>query len=312
MVDVSVCLITYKHEKYIAQALDSILMQKVDFTWEIIIADDCSPDITQDIILKYYEKYPDLIKLFFQKENVGPGKNFVNLLSSANGKYIAYLEGDDYWTDPLKLQTQFDFMESNPDFSLCYHKINWFYMYKPADLTNMPLESNINDQEEYNVYDIIKFGWFIRTCSMFFKNINLPKDFEKLFIGDYPLHILLADTGKVGFINKCMGTYRIHSEGLSETILLVKDMKQRYENYKGEIFLLNYLNKETCYKYDSYFKVKVFEVIYSFNHFLLCNNKLRFITNLFSTFRYFNLFFLIKHLSIKILNKLKLLLKQIK
>ena len=117
----SVRLITYNHEKYIRQAIDSILAQKVNFTWDIVIADDFSTDSTRSILIEYEKKYPNLIKLILQKENVGPARNFVDLISFKTSSYIAYIEGDDYWTDSLKLQKQVDFLEKNIDYSICFH-----------------------------------------------------------------------------------------------------------------------------------------------------------------------------------------------
>lgn len=299
---VSVCIITYNHENYIRKALDSVFVQKVNFQWEVIIADDCSTDNTRQIILEYKNKYPGLVKLIFQETNTRAVKNFMDLMAAPKGKYIAYLEGDDYWTDDLKLQKQFDFMESHSDFSLCYHKTSWKFMYPSAEWEKFPAESNMNDSAEYTIYDILKRGWFIRSSSMFFKSIKLPGNFEKLYIGDYPLHILLADIGKVGFINQCMSSYRIHNQGMSETILLVEDITQRRKNNWGEIYLNKYLNKQTNYKYDSYFKKKIFDEIYSFNHFLFFKNKWGFIKNICYTLFNFNPFFLIRQLVYKITN----------
>ena len=127
---VSICLITYKHEKYIGQAIDGILMQEVNFPYEIIIADDFSTDQTRKIILDYKNRFPEIIKTIFQIENVGAGRNFVDLINAAEGKYIAYLEGDDFWIDSQKLQVQYDFLEANKDeetyrtctcYHVCYH-----------------------------------------------------------------------------------------------------------------------------------------------------------------------------------------------
>lgn len=117
----TVCLITYNHEKYIAQAIESILMQKTTFDWELVIADDCSKDATRDIILKYKEQNPNKIKLIFQEKNVGPAQNFIDLITSPRSKYIAYLEGDDYWTDEFKLQKQVDVIIKNKDCVIVYH-----------------------------------------------------------------------------------------------------------------------------------------------------------------------------------------------
>ncbi len=116
----SVCLITYNHEKYIEQAIESILKQEVNFSWNLIIADDCSNDRTRAIIADYKSRYPDLIKLILQERNVGAAQNWIDLISSPSSKYIAYLEGDDYWIDNRKLQKQVDFLEKNHNFSLCF------------------------------------------------------------------------------------------------------------------------------------------------------------------------------------------------
>jgi len=107
----SVCLITYNHVKYIEQAIEGVLMQQVDFSFELVIADDFSTDGTRELLLAYKKKYPELIKLILQKKNVGPAKNWMNLITFPQCKYIAYFEGDDYWTDPYKLQKQVDYLE---------------------------------------------------------------------------------------------------------------------------------------------------------------------------------------------------------
>lgn len=276
-------------------------MQKVNFSWEVIIADDCSSDNTRQIIFEYKNKYPDLIKLLFQDKNVGGGKNFVDLLNSANGKYIAYLEGDDYWTDKNKLQKQFDFMQANPSYSMCYHKIKWEFMYESVQWSKLE-EPNCNDPKESTIYDLLEKGWFIRSCSMFFINFKLPEGFEKLYIGDYPLHVLLADLGNIGFIDEFMGTYRIHQQGLSETMLISDDLNKKIRNHKQEIFLCNYLNSKTNFKYQKEFKKKIFDEIYSFNKFLLSKNLIFFLKNIWHTFFSFNTGFLLKQ-SLKKISK---------
>ena len=120
----SVCLITYNHKDYIVQAIEGVLMQKVNFSFELIIADDFSTDGTREIILDDEKKYPLLISLILQKKNVGPLKNWLELIKTPKAKYIAYFEGDDYWTDFNKLHKQVDFLDTNRDFVLCYHNTN--------------------------------------------------------------------------------------------------------------------------------------------------------------------------------------------
>jgi glycosyltransferase involved in cell wall biosynthesis len=120
---VSILMLAYNHEKYIAQALDSILMQKVDFTYEIVVGEDCSEDNTRVILLGYKEKYPEIIKLIMNEKNLGMHKNVNSVLRQCRGKYCAICEGDDYWTNPYKLQKQIKFMESHPKYVGSVHKV---------------------------------------------------------------------------------------------------------------------------------------------------------------------------------------------
>lgn len=118
---VSVIMPTYNHERYIRQALDSVLMQVIPFSMEILIGDDCSTDGTLSIVNEYKTKYPDIIRVFAHPENIGATRNAYELLTHAQGKYLATLEGDDFWTDPYKLQKQIDFLESSPQYIGCTH-----------------------------------------------------------------------------------------------------------------------------------------------------------------------------------------------
>lgn len=120
--DVSVIMLTYCHERYIRKALDSVLVQKTQLRYEILIGDDASQDGTQTIIKEYAERYPDVIKPIFHTESLGATRNANSLIQKAKGKYIAELEGDDYWSDPLKMQKQWEFLESNPQYIGCCSK----------------------------------------------------------------------------------------------------------------------------------------------------------------------------------------------
>ena len=121
----SVIMITYKHEGFIAEAIDGVLMQECDFEVELIIADDCSPDKTSLIVSKYIETHPkgQWIKYTRHEHNKGMMPNFIFALEEAKGKYIAMCEGDDYWTDPYKLQKQVDFLEQNEEYNIVFHKV---------------------------------------------------------------------------------------------------------------------------------------------------------------------------------------------
>jgi len=208
----SVCLITYNHEKYIRQAIDGILMQKVNFPWELIIADDCSTDGTTDIVKEYKKQYPNFIHLILQEKNVGPAKNWIDLITTPKSKYIAYFEGDDYWTDPLKLQKQVDFLEGNPDFAICYHNVEERF---EDDETQSFLYVPIGQPLISDIYDLAIRN-FIPTCAVLFRNNlrnGLPSWIAATKIGDWPLHIYNAGYGKIKYLPKVMGVHRNHTGG---------------------------------------------------------------------------------------------------
>ncbi|OQX73022.1 MAG: hypothetical protein B6D61_13025 [Bacteroidetes bacterium 4484_249] len=117
---VSVCMITYNHEPFIARTIESVLSQKTDFPFEVVIGEDFSTDGTRKICKKYQERYPQIIKLLNSDKNLGVNQNLIRTLKSCKGKYIATLEGDDYWTDPLKLQKQVDLLETHSKYNLCF------------------------------------------------------------------------------------------------------------------------------------------------------------------------------------------------
>ncbi|NCD09785.1 MAG: glycosyltransferase family 2 protein, partial [Negativicutes bacterium] len=151
----SVWVVVYNHEAFVRQALDSILMQKVTFDYEIVIGEDRSTDRTRDIVIEYQHLHPDKIRLRLARENLysqglKPG---IGVLAVSRGKYIAMLEGDDYWTDPLKLQKQVDFLEAHPDYSLCGHNTKIIYendggrveYFRPARSSQTKTELNMDD-----------------------------------------------------------------------------------------------------------------------------------------------------------------------
>ena len=217
---VSVAITTYNHEDYIAQALDSVLMQKNHFDYEIIVGEDDSDDKTRSIVKEYKRRYPDKIKLFLNdRKNVifingrPTGRwNFSNNLKNAKGRYIALLEGDDYWTDPLKLQQQVDFLDNNPDFSICFHNMRVIY----EDCRRGSVVTNVNQKEITTIKDLAQKN-YIYTASCMLRNgilEDLPEWWYKVLVGDWPLYLLYAQLGKIKRINQVMGVYRIHKGGI--------------------------------------------------------------------------------------------------
>lgn len=121
-ITVSVIVLTYNHEAYLSQALDSILMQNTDFRYEILVGNDASTDRTGEILQSYADRYPDIILPFHRPQNLGAPRNAYELLLKTRGKYLAFCEGDDFWTDPGKLARQVEFLEKNPSYIGCSHR----------------------------------------------------------------------------------------------------------------------------------------------------------------------------------------------
>ena len=205
---VSVCMITYNHEKYISQAIEGVLMQKTKFPVELVIGEDCSTDNTRKICLEYKEKYPDKIKLLLPENNLGIIQNFTTSLQACTGKYIALCEGDDYWTDPEKLQKQVDFLEENEDFSICFHAVKI-----KNEQENIIVDDYITRDvpDVTDIYELIK-GNYIHTPSVVFRNneeiIKAYIALDILLMGDYALHILNARYGKIKKLPEAMAVYR--------------------------------------------------------------------------------------------------------
>lgn len=213
----SVCLITYNQKRYIRQAIEGVLMQKTNFRYKLIIGDDCSGDGTKDILISYQKKHPELISLILhEQKNKGiPGKlNFISTLNAATGKYIALLDGDDYWTSTHKLQKQVDFLEANPDYAICCHRI---YVKKSNQKPKVYRDEFMPSEEtDYDIGMMAKYGNLIATPSVVYRNklfSSLPSWFDQSPIGDYVLHMINARYGKIRYFPEAMAVYRDHSRG---------------------------------------------------------------------------------------------------
>jgi glycosyltransferase involved in cell wall biosynthesis len=218
------------------EAIESVLDQQLDCTWEFIIADDCSTDKTGEIVEDYAKANPNLIRKLDNSTNLGAAKNFLRLLDAAKGKYIAYLEGDDYWIDSHKLQKQMNYMEEHDNHSMCYHPVKWIV---DGELTEKM--SNTEDGATLEIDDVLRNGWQIRSSSMFWRRFSLPQGFESLYVGDYPLHILLADRGTIGFIREAMSIYRINPEGWVEKNYKKEDFRSKLKLLNDELFSLRFI-----------------------------------------------------------------------
>ncbi len=214
----TVCLLSYNQAKYINQAIDSILMQKVSFEWKLIIADDCSTDGTVEILQKYKKQHPELITLMLQKKNVGPEANWLGLMNEAKSEYVLYAEGDDYFSDPQKLQRQVDFLKVHKDFSLCFHPVTVTYEDGSRKDELFPTPEQRFHKDVLNLRDLLGSN-FIQTNSVMYRWRFIKESIKDrwprgISPGDWFLHILHAEKGKIGFIDEPMAVYRRHAGGL--------------------------------------------------------------------------------------------------
>jgi glycosyltransferase involved in cell wall biosynthesis len=212
---VSVCMITYNHELYIRDALDGVVMQKTNFKIELIIGEDCSNDETRKICEDYAAKYPKLIQLLPSDRNLGMSQNGIRTLQSCKGKYIALLDGDDYWTDTLKLQKQVDFLEANEEYGICFHNTTQLNTFDNSKNSIIP---NTVDDMDYSIEDYI-LNNKTATCSIVFKSEclgTIPKWFNNLPFGDLGIVLLVMNnSNKIGrVLSDVMGVYRIHEGGI--------------------------------------------------------------------------------------------------
>ena len=221
---VSINCLAFNHEKFIRQCLGGFLMQKTNFNFEILIHDDASTDNTASIIREYEEKYPDVIFPIYQEENQyskGKSNSVTFNFPRARGKYIAMCEGDDYWTDPLKLQKQVDFMEANPAFSCCGHLTSTHY--ETTDNQGQSFMQLPNKSGVLTKRDFIDVGCF-HTSSLFARARylrNVPKDILKIF-RDNPMKIWLLEHGDIKILPDVMSIYRRNYGGISENIIIKK------------------------------------------------------------------------------------------
>lgn len=269
---VSVCCLTYNHKNYIKKALDGFVMQKTNFSFEVLAHDDASTDGTAEILREYEIKYPDLIKPIYQVENQyskkqGPiSVRFV--YPKARGKYIALCEGDDYWIDENKLQIQIEYLENNPECSLCMHaalKVN-------KDGKSISKIRPYKENHLYAIDEVICPNNLVPpTASMVFRKDLLklqPNFFTETPVGDTPLKLFLATQGPVFYIDKIMSAYRVCAVG-SWTERMKKDnlMRDHHYNRMKEFYLK--LDKYTDYKYSESISREIDKRTYS----VLISNK---------------------------------------
>jgi len=224
---VSVCVITYNQDKYIRRCLQSIVEQKTSFSFEIIIGDDCSTDKTREIIGEFKNRYQNIVRPIFRNNNIGPKNNFFDVLSAANGQYLAFCEGDDYWTDQLKLQKQLEFMENKQDYSMCYHAVEVVDIQGHRTGRRLgPYKKGSRDYPiEFNVIGGNVHVSSVLTRAEYIKDGMPPwyTNAESGECGDFALALFLSASGKTHFIDESMSAHRDGVKGS-----LMTEMRNKY------------------------------------------------------------------------------------
>lgn len=250
MVTIRCC--TFNHEPYIRDCLEGFVMQKTNFRFEAIVHDDASTDGTAAIIKEYAEKYPDIIKPIFETENQyskhdGSLGRIMN--EHTHGKYVAYCEGDDYWIDPLKLQKQVDFLETHPDYSMC-----WTDAYQETNGEKVPYKRYPKDQQS-PIRDIIEEGglWIPTASTLYRKEVicNFPTD---IYCFDYTMQVYASILGKTYYFAEQTCVYRYMSIGSWTSNIARQSRSEIKKRLAKEKKINEYFNRYSNYKYKEYFE----------------------------------------------------------
>ncbi len=272
---VSVDMITYLHEAYITQAIEGVLMQETNFEYELIIADDCSPDNTEEVVRNIIATHPKghIIKYFRHDSNIGMQPNGIFALQQCEGKYVAICEGDDYWTDSYKLQKQVDFLEANEEFCICWTNT------KIIREGHFGVSATSNNSKQIKSTDLLESNILgANTCTAVFRRLIISKENLECIsnspIGDWIMWLICLKYGKGYFLEKITGTYRKHNNGvwnqkndkqkLNQIVLMYNQTRKIYPKFSNKIL---YFKWKTIFLY--YFKKIYLQLIFNIKyHFL--------------------------------------------
>lgn len=231
---VSVHMITYNHEVYIAEAIEGVLKQKVNFGIELVIGEDCSNDGTLQVVLEYQERYPDIIKVITSKKNVGSTKNFIRTIRNCKGKYIAFCEGDDYWHNPEKLQRQVEYMEGHSQCGMIFADCNLYYDSKNKYKRSVRYSDGYTSLMKLSIDDILgedkinNWPWTLTAivrsdlCKQVIEKDPYLHQSGKFLMGDTQLFAELGLISDIMYIPECVATYRILEQSASNNTDLRK------------------------------------------------------------------------------------------
>ncbi len=245
---VSVIMVTYNQEKYIDEAIRSVVLQKFNYPYEIIIGDDCSTDKTLEHCLNWQKKYPDLITVIQRDQNIGIQRNYIDAYNHCQGEYIAICEGDDFWCSKHKLQRQVDYMDTHKDCNICFHRVVNLYMSN----NSKSLSNGSGTKIDSDITDLAKSNYITNLSVMYRNNAisNLPNWLTEIQSPDYVIHMLHASTGNIHYINKPMAVYRQHAKGIwgsnlkeKQLLISINSRKKLIEHFSSNHLIVENLTK---------------------------------------------------------------------
>jgi glycosyltransferase involved in cell wall biosynthesis len=223
--DVSIILVTYNHERFIAKAMESVMSQATDYRFELLISEDCSTDRTREIVEKYAVLHADCVRLFLSQKNLKSNEVTQRCLRAAAGRYIAFLDGDDYWISENKLQRQVEFLDNSPRCAMCFHQVMRF-----RDGSALPPEEHVpaDHPELIELTDVLK-GHYIAGSSMIRREAlgEIPAWYEHAPYDDWPLYVFAAQHGSIGYLRDVLSAYRLHPGGVWSAATPVQQLEGR-------------------------------------------------------------------------------------
>jgi hypothetical protein len=227
----SVVLRTYEHEPFIAQAIESVLIQRAPFPFELVIGEDCSSDGTREIVRTYAERHPDVVRAVLPERNVGHGQILRQALEATRGRFIAYLDGDDYWTSAAKLRRQVEFLEADPGCPSCFHDVS--LVYDTAGLPSGSVSPGFAESR-FSLADIVAECFVPAPAMVFRREIAeaLPDwSYDSAWI-DWLIHIRAAERGPLGYIAEPLAAYRVHDGGMFSGLDRVTQLEEDLRFYR--------------------------------------------------------------------------------
>ena len=215
---VSVLVVTYNHARFVRQALDSAIAQRLPQPFEVLVSEDCSTDGTREIVEEYAKRHPHLVRLLLSERNLHSNEVVARGVRAARGRYVAVLDGDDYWTSDDKLGAQVAFLDVRPDVTICFHNVQVVdeYSQTTGRLWNAPGQPEVS-----GLHELLR-GNFIATSSVVYRRAavsEIPAWYGGFFpVTDWPLHVLYAREGRIGYLDRTLGAYRLHGGGLFSTL----------------------------------------------------------------------------------------------